>query len=84
MVLSGLREDAERPLALPNVSAALCGRLAKLAYAAVRKHLPVRDTAAAGGWACTETLVCCCEQPDDATMLAVVMGGAQLREQKAQ
>gem|GEM_PF-5274434 len=35
------------------------------------------------GWNCRETLMQCYQQPDEATMLAVVLGGAELREKKA-
>jgi len=53
------------------------------AWATARKHMPLKDTAAAGGWASTETLVRCYQQPDDETMLAVVLNSAELREKKA-
>jgi integrase len=53
------------------------------AWATARKHLSLKDTAAAGGWASTETLVRCYQQPDDETMLAVVLNSAELRERKA-
>lgn len=52
-------------------------------WATARKHLSLKDTAAAGGWASTETLLNCYQQPDDATMLAVVMGGVELRGREA-
>ncbi|HEX6030517.1 MAG TPA: tyrosine-type recombinase/integrase, partial [Tepidiformaceae bacterium] len=49
-------------------------------WATARKHLPLADVAAAGGWKGTQTLTQCYQQPDDATILAVVLGGAELRE----
>jgi hypothetical protein len=49
-------------------------------WATVRKHLPLTDVAAAGGWRSTQTLLKCYQQPDEATMLQVVLGGAELRE----
>jgi integrase len=49
-------------------------------FATARKHLPLTDLAAAGGWKGTETLSRCYLHPDSETMLKVVMGGAQLRE----
>ena len=52
-------------------------------WATSRKHLSLTDIAAAGGWKGTETLSRCYVQPDDETMLAVVLGGAELRERKA-
>jgi hypothetical protein len=47
-----------------------------------RKHLPPADVAAAGGWKSTETLQRCYQQPDERTMLSVVLDGAELREKK--
>jgi hypothetical protein len=44
-------------------------------WATARKHLPLADVAAAGGWKSTQTLTKCYQQPDDATILAVVLGG---------
>jgi hypothetical protein len=52
-------------------------------WATERKNLPTVDVAAAGGWAGTETLVRCYQQADDATMLAVVLGGGQLKGKQA-
>jgi len=49
-------------------------------WATVRKHLPLTDVAAPGGWKSTQTLLKCYQQPDEATMLEVVLGGAELRE----
>jgi hypothetical protein len=36
-----------------------------------------------GDWESTETLARCYQQPDDATILAVVEGGVELRERQA-
>ena len=52
-------------------------------WATERKHLPTVDVAAAGGWIGTDTLVRCYQQADAATMLAVVLGGGELRERQA-
>jgi integrase len=52
-------------------------------WATCRKHLPIADVAAAGGWKSTSVLLKHYQRPDDATMLAVVLGGAELRERKA-
>jgi hypothetical protein len=49
-------------------------------WATARKHLPLADVAAAGGWKGTQTLTKCYQQPDEATILAVVLGGAELWE----
>jgi integrase len=53
------------------------------AWATARKHLPTPDVAAAGGWNSTVTLDRCYQQPDEGTMLSVVLGGYELREKKA-
>jgi integrase len=53
------------------------------AWATARKHLPIADVAAAGGWKSTGVLLKHYQQPDDATLLAVVLGGAELRERHA-
>ena len=52
------------------------------AWATARKHLPVKDVAAAGGWKSTAVLLNHYQQPDDATLLRVVTGGLELREVK--
>ena len=52
-------------------------------WATARKGLPLADVAQAGGWRPQETLARCYQQPDDATMLTVVLGGVELREKKA-
>lgn len=49
-------------------------------WAPARKHLPLPDIAAAGGWKGTEALQRCYLHADEDTMLTVVMSGAQLRE----
>jgi integrase-like protein len=52
-------------------------------WATARKGLPLADVAAAGGWKSKEALLRCYQQPDEATMLTVVLGAAELREKKA-
>jgi integrase len=49
-------------------------------FATARKHLPLPDLAAAGGWKGTETLTRCYLHPDSETLLKVVLAGAELRE----
>jgi hypothetical protein len=44
-------------------------------WATERKHLPTVDVTATGGRTGTETLVRCYQQADEATILAVVLGG---------
>lgn len=51
-------------------------------WATARKHLPLPDVAAAGGWKGIEALQRCYLHADDATMLSVVMSGSELREVK--
>jgi hypothetical protein len=51
-------------------------------WATARKHLPLPDVAAAGGWSGTEALQRCYLHSDEQTMLTVVLSGAQLREVK--
>jgi hypothetical protein len=48
-------------------------------WATARKHLPSADVAAAGGWRSTDTLKLY-QQPDEQTILRVVLGGAELRQ----
>jgi hypothetical protein len=47
------------------------------AWAMSRKHHPVIDVAAAGGWKSTATLQRCYQQPDEATMLSVGLGARE-------
>ncbi len=49
-------------------------------WATERKHLPVKDVAAAGGWKTEDTLVKCYQATDEATLLAVVTAPQKLRE----
>jgi len=41
-------------------------------WATERKHLPLKDVAAAGGWLDTRSLEQCYRQADEATLLRVV------------
>ena len=41
-------------------------------WATLRKHLPLKDVAAAGGWHDLTTLLTCYQQPDEETLRAVV------------
>ena len=74
--------EAERLAELPKQQGSLFHAFRR-GWATSRKHLSLTDIAAAGGWKGTETLSRCYVQPDDETMLAVVLGGAELRERKA-
>lgn len=48
-------------------------------WATKRKHLPLKDVAAAGGWKGTQTLQTVYQHPDPDTLEEVVMGGRDLR-----
>jgi hypothetical protein len=69
----------EVPTLVPLVPVATGTRIAG-AGRRPRKHSPLLDIAAAGGWEGTEALQRCYLHADDETMLAVVMSGAELRE----
>jgi hypothetical protein len=49
-------------------------------WAIERKHLPVRDVAAAGGWKDLTTLLEVYQQADEASVLAVTSETRKLRE----
>lgn len=51
-------------------------------WATERKTLPIADVAQAGGWRSIKTLEDCYQQADEDTMLSVVLGGFELREQR--
>jgi hypothetical protein len=74
--------EAERLANLPKQRGSLFHAYRR-AWATARKHLPITDVAAAGDWRSTVTIQRCYQQPDAATMLSVVLGGAELREKKA-
>jgi len=48
-------------------------------WATERKHMPLKDVAAAGGWKDIETLVRCYQQPDEETLASVVLEAPKLR-----
>ncbi|MDQ6717528.1 MAG: site-specific integrase [Gemmatimonadota bacterium] len=64
-------QQAEEHAALPKLDGSLWHAYRRK-WASERKHLPVTDVAAAGGWKGTETLLSCYQQPDRETMLAVM------------
>jgi hypothetical protein len=55
----------------------------RTAKATERKHLPLKDVAAAGGLRDVETLLECYQQPDADTLRAVMEGGRALHEPRA-
>lgn len=74
--------EAERLAGLPKQRGSLF-HACRRAWATARRHLPVTDVAAAGGWRSTVTIQRCYQQPDEATMLTVVLAGAELMEKEA-
>lgn len=49
-------------------------------WATERKHLPLKDVAAAGGWQDVETLLECYQQPDRDTLQTVMDGARTLHD----
>lgn len=68
---SSLLERAERHAKLPKLNGGLWHPMRR-AWATSRKHLPVGDVAAAGGWKDLGTLLRCYTQADNDTILAVM------------
>lgn len=64
-------QQAERKAGLPKLDGSLWHAYRRW-WATSRKGLPTVDVAAAGGWSDVGTLLRCYQQPDDATMLAVM------------
>lgn len=76
---SSLLERAERHAKLPKLKGGLWHPMRR-AWATSRKHLPVGDVAAAGGWKDLGTLLRCYTQADNDTMLAVMSEPKKVRE----
>jgi integrase len=70
-VFSKWLQQAERKAGLPKLDGSLWHAYRR-SWATSRKDLPLSDVAAAGGWSDVGTLLRCYQQPDDATMLAVM------------
>lgn len=70
-VLAKWLQQAERKAGLPKLDGSLWHAYRR-GWATSRKSLPTADVAAAGGWSDVGTLLRCYQQPDDATMLAVM------------
>ena len=70
---------AERVARLPKLEGGLWHPYRRK-WATERKHLPLTDVAAAGGWKDTETLLTCYQQPDNETLLAVMSEQRKVRE----
>ena len=65
------REDAEAAASLAPLDGSDFHAYRRT-WAMARKHLPLKDVAAAGGGCSTDTLLRCYTQVDESTMLAVV------------
>jgi integrase len=74
-------QQAERKAGLPKLDGSLWHAYRR-GWATSRKGLPTADVAAAGGWSDVGTLLRCYQQPDDATMLAVMSHGQRPQEQR--
>ncbi len=71
--LAGLLERAEAKAELPKLEGSLWHAYRRL-WATDRKHLPVADVAAAGGWRGPSTLLTCYQQATPEAMLRVMTG----------
>ena len=80
-VLAKWLRQAERKAGLPKLDGSLWHAYRR-GWATSRKNLPTLDEAAAGGWNYMGTLLLCYQQPDNATMLAVMSHEARPVEQQ--
>jgi len=71
------RIPAERRAGLPKLKGGLWHPYRRK-WATERKHLPLKDVAAAGGWQDVETLLECYQQPDYETLKSVMDGARTL------
>jgi integrase len=79
---SKLLRRAERLAKLPKQDGSLWHAYRRK-WGTERKHLPLGDVAQAGGWKTAAVLQQLYQQPDDATLYAVVSQGRELRGAKA-
>lgn len=70
---------AERVAGLEKLDGS-CWHAYRRKWATERKHLPVKDVAAAGGWKDTQTLLTCYQQADEHTLLEVMSCPKKLTE----
>ena len=71
--------DAERRAKLPKLDGSLWHAYRR-AWATTRKHLPVVDVAAAGGWSDVSTLLKCYQHADHDTLLEVMSHSKKIME----
>ena len=76
-------EEAEQTAGLDKLDGALFHAYRR-SWATSRKHLPVADVAAAGGWSDVTTLIRVYQQPDEDTLLAVMSEPRKVTERKVQ
>jgi integrase len=74
-----LLADAERRANLPKLDGSLWHAYRR-AWATTRKHLPVVDVAAAGGWSDVSTLTKCYQHADYETLLEVMSSSKKIME----
>jgi integrase len=79
-VFSKWLQKAEKRAGLPKLDGSLFHAYRR-AWATARKDLPLGDVAAAGGWSDVGTLLRWYQQPDEATMLAVMSHNNKLVKQ---
>ena len=70
---------AERAAKLPKLPSGLWHPYRRK-WVTERKHLPIKDVAAAGGWKDTATLLECYQQPTNETLLAVMSEERKVRD----
>ncbi|UCG85253.1 MAG: site-specific integrase, partial [Gemmatimonadota bacterium] len=76
--VTGWLKKAERLAGLPKLVRGSFHPYRRL-WASERKHLPLKDVAAAGGWTDTSTLLRCYQTPDVETMERVVSEPRRIR-----
>lgn len=75
--------EAERMAGIEKLDGS-CWHAYRRKWATERKHLPVKDVAAAGGWKDTQTLLTCYQQADEHTLLEVMSCPKKLTERARQ
>lgn len=71
--------EAEEKAKLPKLDGSLWHAYRR-AWATTRKHLPVVDVAAAGGWSDVSTLLKCYQHADHDTLLEVMSSSKKIME----
>jgi hypothetical protein len=79
ILASGATSGSERQAGLPKLEQGLWHPYRRK-WATERKHQPLADVAAAGGWQNTATLLTCYQQPTHDALLAVMSEGRKVRD----